>query len=80
MLDELVLLDIYPAREKPIEGVDSQMLLNKVTIENKMVSSKAGLVDCLMGKDFDVLLMVGAGDLDLLIPDVEKALRNKLKL
>lgn len=80
MLDELVLLDIYPAREKPIEGVDSQMLLNKVTIENKMVSSKAGLVDCLMEKNFDVLLMVGAGDLDLLIPDVEKALRNKLKL
>ena len=76
MLDELVLLDIYPAREKPIEGVNSQMLLDKVTIKDKCLSSKQGLVDCLSHKDFDVLLMVGAGDLDLLIPEVEKAMRE----
>lgn len=79
MLDELVLLDIYPAREKPIEGVDSQMLLDKVAIKDKSISSKQGLVDCLLKKEFDVLLMVGAGDLDLLIPDVEKALLSKIK-
>lgn len=79
LLDELVLLDIYPAREKPIEGVNSQMLLDKVTIKDKCLSSKQGLVDCLSHKDFDVLLMVGAGDLDLLIPEVEKAMR-KLKV
>ncbi len=77
-LDELVLLDIYPAREKPIEGVTSQMLLDKVTISDKMLSTKADLVDCLSRKQFDVLLMVGAGDLDLLIPDVEKMLLSKL--
>ena len=76
LLDELVLLDIYPAREKPIEGVNSQMLLDKVTIKDKCLSSKQGLVDCLSHKDFDVLLMVGAGDLDLLIPEVEKAMRE----
>ena len=79
LLDELVLLDIYPAREKPIEGVNSQMLLDKVTIKDKCLSSKQGLIDCLSHKDFDVLLMVGAGDLDLLIPEVEKAMR-KLKV
>lgn len=79
MLDELVLLDIYPAREKPIQGVDSQMLLDKVTIKDKALSTKQELVDCLLKKDFDVLLMVGAGDLDLLIPDVEKALLSKIK-
>lgn len=76
LLDELVLLDIYPAREKPIEGVNSQMLLDKVTIKDKCLSSKQGLVDCLSHKDFDVLLMVGAGDLDLLIPEVEKKMRE----
>ena len=76
LLDELVLLDIYPAREKPIEGVNSQMLLDKVTIKDKCLSSKQGLVDCLSHKDFDVLLMVGAGDLDLLIPEVEKRMRE----
>lgn len=78
MVDQLVLLDIYPAREKPIEGVDSKMLLDKVTIQDKTISSKAGLVDCLRKKDFDVLLMVGAGDLDLLIPDVEMMLLSKI--
>lgn len=78
LLDELVLLEIYPAREKPIEGVNSQMLLDKVTIADKMLSSKSDLVDCLRKKEFDVLLMVGAGDLDLLIPDVEKMLLSKI--
>lgn len=78
MVDQLVLLDIYPAREKPIDGVDSKMLLDKVTIQDKTISSKAGLVDCLRKKDFDVLLMVGAGDLDLLIPDVEMMLLSKI--
>lgn len=78
LLDELVLLEIYPAREKPIEGVNSQMLLDKVTIKDKMLSSKSGLVDCLREKSFDVLLMVGAGDLDLLIPEVEQMLMSKI--
>lgn len=78
LLDELVLLEIYPAREKPIEGVNSQMLLDKVTIKDKMLSSKTGLVDCLRQKSFDVLLMVGAGDLDLLIPEVEQMLMSKI--
>lgn len=78
MLDELVLLEIYPAREKPIEGVDSQMLLDKVSIQDKMLCAKSELVDCLSQKNFDVLLMVGAGDLDLLIPDVEKMLLKKM--
>ncbi len=78
LLDELVLLEIYPAREKPIEGVNSQMLLDKVTIKDKMLSSKSGLVDCLREKSFDVLLMVGAGDLDLLIPEVEQMLKSKI--
>lgn len=78
MLDELVLLEIYPAREKPIEGVNSQMLLDKVSIQDKMLCVKSELVDCLSQKNFDVLLMVGAGDLDLLIPDVEKMLLKKM--
>lgn len=78
MLDELVLLEIYPAREKSIEGVNSQMLLDKVSIQDKMLCAKSELVDCLSQKNFDVLLMVGAGDLDLLIPDVEKMLLKKM--
>ena len=79
LADELILLDIYPAREKPIPGVTSQMLLDKVSVSNKRLFSKDELVASADYHDYDVLLMVGAGDLDLLIPEIEQRLRKRLK-
>ena len=76
-LDEAVLLPIYPAREKPIEGVNSKMLVAKMG--KGLVVEKAELVDYLKGrvaesKEPVVVLTVGAGDIDRLVPDVAKAL------
>lgn len=78
--DELMLLDIYPAREQPIPGVDSQMLLDKVESKNKRLISKQDLVKSIDEREYDVLLMVGAGDLDLLIPEMEQKFRKKYKI
>ncbi len=76
-VDELILLDIYPAREKPIEGVTSQIILDKVTIENKKIISKNDLLNYLNNKtDIDVLITVGAGDIDTKINEI-KNLLNK---
>lgn len=76
--DELILLDIYPAREKPIPGVDSKMLLDKVTLGNKRLMTKDELVKSTLSNDYDLLLMVGAGDMDLLIPEMESNLRKRI--
>lgn len=78
--DELMLLDIYPAREQPIPGVDSQMLLDKVELKNKRLISKQDLVKSVDERAYDVLLMVGAGDLDLLIPEMEQKFRKKYNI
>jgi len=64
--DELILLDIYPARELPIEGVTSDVLLKKINCENKEVSSLSDALENIKTKDFDILLTVGAGDIDRL--------------
>lgn len=77
-VDELILLDIYPAREKPIEGVTSQIILDKVTIANKKIITKNELVEFLKSKtDIDVLLTVGAGDIDTKIIEIKEILNSK---
>jgi UDP-N-acetylmuramate--alanine ligase len=75
--DELILLEIYPARELPILGVTSQMLLDKVDLDNKRLMSKEELVRSADVADYDVLLMVGAGDLDLLVPEITQKLESR---
>jgi UDP-N-acetylmuramate--alanine ligase len=65
--DELILLDIYPARELPIEGVTSEALLEKISLENKEVSSLQDAFEKIKTKDFDVLVTVGAGNIDTLV-------------
>lgn len=64
--DELYLLDIYPAREQPIPGVTSQIILNKVRCAKKMIISKENLIDTLKNRTFEILLTAGAGDIDRL--------------
>ncbi|MBP6302633.1 MAG: UDP-N-acetylmuramate--L-alanine ligase [Bacteroidia bacterium] len=67
LADELILLDIYPARELPIPGVTSQMLLDKATLKNKTLCSKAGLLDLMRSRHPEVLVTIGAGDIDQLV-------------
>jgi len=76
-LDELILLDIYPAREKPVPGVTSEMILQKMKMENKQLAKKENLVDLLGKKDLEVLLTLGAGDIGEFVEPVKKMLKNK---
>ncbi|MDU1892066.1 MAG: UDP-N-acetylmuramate--L-alanine ligase [Dysgonomonas sp.] len=77
LLDELILLDIYPAREKPIEGVTSQIILDKVTCP-KILCRKDELLALLEKKaDIEVLLTIGAGDIDQLLEPIRELLVNK---
>jgi UDP-N-acetylmuramate--alanine ligase len=79
LLDEVILLPIYPAREEPIPGITSEWLLSKITQSNKRVCSKEGLLDYLRDKDnhFEVVATLGAGDVDLMLPQIKEILLNK---
>lgn len=72
MADSLILLDIYPAREKPIEGITSQVLLDKVQIEDKCLCSKAELMANLEQRRPELLVTMGAGDIDRFVEPIEK--------
>ncbi|MDT8418647.1 MAG: UDP-N-acetylmuramate--L-alanine ligase [Lutibacter sp.] len=75
--DQLILLDIYPARELPIEGVTSSWLLNKITIEDKKISSKENLVKNVLNLDAQVIVMIGAGDIGELVAVIKNALAHE---
>ncbi|MEO6521437.1 MAG: UDP-N-acetylmuramate--L-alanine ligase [Mucilaginibacter sp.] len=76
MSDELLLLDIYPARELPIEGVDSNMILSRMKMLNKRIIGKKESVDLVKKQMPELLLTVGAGDIDQLVEPLKKALQN----
>lgn len=78
-LDELILLDIYPAREKPIEGVSSSLILNDVKLQNKTLCSYENLLPLLSGKNPDILVTFGAGDIDKLVPKIKELLQKRDK-
>lgn len=77
LLDQLILLPVYPAREKPIEGVDSSMILKKVKIEHKTLVEKALLFEEIDQHHYDILLTIGAGDIDLLVEPLKMHLLTK---
>ena len=77
LADEVILLDIYPAREEPIEGVSSGMLLEKITLAQKQLCSKDTLLDCLRNLEMEVFVTFGAGDIDRQLPAIEKLLRER---
>ena len=72
--DELYLLDIYPARELPMEGVTSDWLLSKIDLKDKQVISKADLVQVIGTRKPKLLVTMGAGDIDLLLNDLKLSL------
>ena len=74
LADHVVLLDIYPARELPIEGITSQWLLEQISSKSKTLVSKEMLVPYLCENRPQVLLTVGAGDIDRLVPEIKAGL------
>ena len=77
LLDELMLLDIYPARELPIPGINAELLLNKVQLQNKNIYTQEEVVKKITEKENGVILTIGAGDIDLLINPITEILKNK---
>lgn len=71
-LDEVILMDIYPARELPIPGISSEMLLNQITCKDKHVLKAEGIMNYLTDHRPQVLLTIGAGDIDQLVAPIEK--------
>jgi UDP-N-acetylmuramate--alanine ligase len=76
MLDEVLLLPIYPARELPIPGIDSQMILNLMTLDNKHLVEKSDIPGYFKGKKPEVLITMGAGDIDTLVEPIENFFRT----
>lgn len=76
-LDELILLPIYPARELPIEGVCSEMILEKVTIPNKKIVEKGELLEEIDSRDVDILITLGAGDISTFIDPITELINKK---
>ena len=77
-LDEVILTEIYPAREQPIEGVTSQLIYDNLRPGvKKQIIRKADVLDFVKGRDFDVLIVLGAGDLDNMVPAIKESLELK---
>lgn len=74
LFDEVVLLDIYPARELPMPGITSEWLMNKMTNENKKLVSKDDLIPTILAADARIVVTIGAGDLGEMVPSIKKAL------
>lgn len=73
LADSLILLDIYPARELPIEGVTSQIIFDKVSLEDKTLCKKEELLSILKTRKLDVVLTIGAGDIDMFVEEIKSA-------
>ncbi|MBF4471975.1 UDP-N-acetylmuramate--L-alanine ligase [Flavobacterium sp. HJJ] len=72
--DEVFLMEIYPARELPMEGITSQWLMDKMTNEHKKIVSKEDLISEILANDAAVIVTIGAGDLGEMVPSIKKAL------
>jgi UDP-N-acetylmuramate--alanine ligase len=79
LLDEVILTEIYPARELPIEGVTSQLIYDRLRpgIEKQMIQ-KDDVLQLVKSHPFDVLIVLGAGDLDNMVPQMAQILKDKL--
>jgi UDP-N-acetylmuramate--alanine ligase len=77
LLDEVVLIPLYPAREDPIKGVSSEIILNKMKLENKFLVEKAEALELLRIRETDVVLTMGAGDIDGLAEEIIEILKHK---
>jgi UDP-N-acetylmuramate--alanine ligase len=78
--DEVILMDIYPARELPIPGVDSDMLFKDITSAVKIRSNKGDLMQKLEKLNIDVLATIGAGDIDTFVQPIKEMLIKKYEV
>lgn len=76
LLDEVILLDIYPAREQPIAGVTSEIILNKMQSKNKTLITKKDLIPTLKTKELDVLVTLGAGDIGAMVEEIHQLIKE----
>ncbi len=76
-VDELMLLEIYPAREEPIPGITSNWLLEQVSLDKKSVVAREALVEVLASRGLEVVVTLGAGDIDRLVPQIERMLNER---
>jgi UDP-N-acetylmuramate--alanine ligase len=77
LLDEVLLLDIYPAREEPIAGITSGTIKGYMRNSNCMIFSKNDLLQYLRDSRVDVLISMGAGDIDRLVPSITRILNER---
>ncbi|MHA4737612.1 UDP-N-acetylmuramate--L-alanine ligase [Dyadobacter sp. MSC1_007] len=76
LADRLLLLEIYPARELPIEGVNAEMVLEKVTTPDKQLVAKEEVLKILKELNTDIVVTIGAGDIDTLVEPIRNLLKN----
>jgi UDP-N-acetylmuramate--alanine ligase len=75
----LILLPIYPARELPIPGIDSQLILDKISLLDKKLLEKSELLEIGIPVDWEVILVLGAGDIDQLVNPLAHQLKQRKK-
>lgn len=76
--DEVIMPEIYPARELPIPGVDSELILNNVKAPKKSFCLRKDLLNMIKNRNFDILMTLGAADIDRLLPEINSILQNRL--
>ena len=77
MADEVILLDIYPARELPIDGITSQLIADRMGNPNHTILTKQGLLEYARSAPLDLLVTAGAGDIDKLVPELKEILESR---
>ncbi len=75
--DSVILLPIYPAREEPIEGIRSEIILERITCSDRKLIEKAQLMDEIAARDIDILVTFGAGDIDRFVSPIEEMLKKR---
>ena len=80
LADEVILLDIYPAREKPIQGVTSELIMERMAISEKTICSKADIIEEIDKRDLDILVTIGAGDIDQIVEPLRIMLSTKYEI
>ena len=76
LADRVILLPIYPAREEPIEGVTSEIILNRLTCKEKEITLKENLIEKIKVGKFEVLMTMGAGNVDIFLPEIKEIMEK----
>ena len=79
LLDNLILLEIYPARELPIEGVSSKMLYDKINLKSKTLCNKTEVIEILGNMEIEIIVTLGAGDIDQLVNPIQEFFTKRTK-